>query len=142
MNPVEAVDAMLTENPNDLGILRKKFHVLAIGRKDRQAALACADVLYEAARDDANGLNNFAWALLTEDDYAKSYDEIALKFSERSNELRPDNWMFIDTLALAKYRNGDVVAAARLEKKAIELADGQAKSKLEGALALYLADLD
>ena len=69
-------------------------------------------------------LNSFAWALLTEDQYADSgeYDKLALRVSARSNELTDHkNWMFVDTLALARFRTGDVDEAVELEKKAIKL---------------------
>ena len=132
------LETQLRENPGDLDALRKKFNVVAIGQKDRKAAIACGEDFLEAAHDSATALNNFAWALLTDDDYGGEYDKLALKISARSNGLTEHgNWMFVDTLALAMFRTGDVGEAVELEKKAIELCGtcgglGELKNVLAG----------
>jgi len=104
----------------------------------REAARACAKAFLERAHDKATALNNFAWALLTEDQYDDAYTGLALKMSERSNELtKYENWAFLDTLALAKFKSGDAKTAVELEKKAIEHCGGRGKAELEKALAKF-----
>lgn len=110
------------EDSANLKDLLKKFEVLAVQDEDREAAMKCAKRLFRAAKDDANALNGFAWALLTEDRYDGKYNKLALKCSTRSNELSDvENWAYVDTLALAMFRTGDADHAVALEKKAIEL---------------------
>ncbi len=73
--------------------------------------------------DDANELNNRAWALLTED-YGAAAVSAAWVLARRSNELSGyDNWAYLDTLALAEYRSGNLEEAVTLQRKALERAD-------------------
>ncbi|MBP7745339.1 MAG: hypothetical protein KA383_04350 [Phycisphaerae bacterium] len=116
------LDRRLARSPADAGLLRKKFDVLATGQKDHAAALVAAEGLCAALNDDADELNSFAWALLTEEQYGKEYTEVALHAARRSNELtKHENWAYLDTLALAEFETGNVEQAIALEKKAIEL---------------------
>ena len=136
-------DEMLATKPGDLGLLKTKFHVLAVGKNDEEAARACAEKLFEKMHDDAGAQNSFAWALLTEDDYKGRYDDVALEWSRRSNKLTGHrNWMYVDTLALAEFRNGDAEKAVKLQRKAIELAKGQGGKAITDALAKYEAALE
>jgi tetratricopeptide (TPR) repeat protein len=122
---LEIIDGLLAHQSNSLDLLRKKFHILAVGVKDREAALALGEVLYDQANKHATWLNNFAWALLTEDQYDGKYSSLALKFSQRSNELtQHNNWMFVDTLARATFDTGNVEEAIELQKKAIDMSGG------------------
>ncbi len=132
------IDEALAGSPGDAKLLRAKFDVLAAGKKDRAGAIAVGDALFDVIADDANALNNFSWALLTEKQYTGDYAELALRLSTRSNELTGHkNWMFVDTLALAKFESGDVQAAIALEKKAIELSDGAGADGLQAALSRF-----
>ncbi|UCC29113.1 MAG: DUF3352 domain-containing protein [Phycisphaerales bacterium] len=116
------VDAQLRDDPGSRKLMEAKFKILATGKKDHDAALAVAEKVFEKIRDDAKTLNTYAWRLLTKDQYGDAYNKLALKFSERSNELTDyKNWMYVDTLALAKFKTGDAPSAVELEKKAIEL---------------------
>ncbi len=93
--------------------------------KDRDAALACADAILNKIRNNPTALNRFAWTLLTEEQYGNAYGELALRLSERSNKVTDfGNWMFLDTLALARFESGDAPGAVALERKAIERCDG------------------
>lgn len=135
---LQTVDALLAENPDGTDLLKKKFTILAEGKKAREAALACADVLFEKTRNQANALNNFAWELLTEDKFQGAYAALALKFSQRSNELTDQkSWAYVDTLALAKFATGDVENAVALQKKAIELSDGKGMEAMKKSLERY-----
>lgn len=102
----------------------------------RDEALATAKRLYHALESDADQLNTFAWALLTEDKFADGFDEIALKYSRRSNELTElNNWMYVDTLALAYFKLENVEKAVRLERRALELCgDDPRRGEVESTL--------
>lgn len=138
------VDALLAKQPNSTDLLKTKFEILAVGKKEHQAATDCAELILKNDYDSADALNGFAWALLTEDQYGDQYSEVALKFSERSNEITGrKNWAYVDTLALAAFKTGDAESAVALEEKAIELSQGkvgkQSKAALETALARFQA---
>ena len=131
----QAIETMLAENPGNVDLLMQKFRILAVGMKDRNAALACGEAFFEAAKDKATLLNNAAWALLTEEKLKGRYGDLALKLSQRSNELtKHGNWMFVDTLARAKFQTGRVEEAIKLQKKAIELSNGQGLEEMQAAL--------
>ena len=132
---LEVVDGLLAIQSGSIDLLEKKFHILAVGLKNRDAALACGDEFFRQAGKHATLLNNFAWALLTEDQYGGQYSDLAVRCSERSNELTEHkNWMFVDTLARAKFHTGDVKEAIELQKKAIELSGGAGLDDMNKAL--------
>ena len=131
-------DQLLSKDPGRSDLVRKKFKILAVGSKDRTAAVACGDVIFEEIQKNADALNVFAWGLLTEGQYEGNYSDLALKFSERSNELTElGNWAYLDTLALAAFETGDAARAVELEKKAIELSGGKGADSLQAALARF-----
>jgi len=129
--------AATARKPGEVGLLLERFEHLACQKEDRAAALECGRRILEAAADDATSLNNLAWNLLTETRYANRYDDLALELSRRSNEVSGyQSWMFVDTLALASFRRGDVDEAIALEEKAVELAGsdprrGEAEAQLD-----------
>jgi len=137
----KVADTTLNQSPDNLDVLRTKFEVLATGSNDVPAATACAEKLIERISDDATALNNFAWILLTEDKYEGRFTDIALRCSMRSNELsKHESWMFLDTLALAKFQSGKAAEAAELQKKAIAIAErSRVKSGTIGELKAALA---
>jgi len=119
---LEAINSQLREQPGNLELVKAKFDVLATGKKDRDAALAFADSVYDKVKDNATVLNNLAWSLLTEKKFGDTYSELAMKLSKQCNELTDyGNWMFVDTLALAKFKTGNAEEAVKFQKKAIEL---------------------
>jgi hypothetical protein len=139
-----AVREMRKEQPGNFDLLRSEFEILATGVRDREAALAVAEKVFEAVRDNATLLNNYAWALLTEDKFGDDYVDLALKLSKRSNELtNHENWRFVDTLALALFKTGDAVEAVEMEKKALALCgDGPGRKDVEAALERFQAAVE
>ncbi|HMQ14629.1 MAG TPA: hypothetical protein PKC49_01530 [Phycisphaerae bacterium] len=115
-----------------------EFQALVV-RQDRAAALACGEALLRDLQHDAARLNNCAWAMLTEPQHQGQYDELALRFSIRSNELTDHmSWMLVDTLALARFKAGDVQEAVRLQRTALELVgNGPRRGEVLAALQRY-----
>ena len=140
MREVAAVQHQAAGRPSggDLESLRARFDEL-IERGDRAGAVGLAQRIV-ASVDDADGLNALAWALLTEERYAKAYDGVARTFAVHANEHSGySNWAHLDTLALAEFRSGNLDAAVRMQEQAIEHAGaaGVEHPELEVALELY-----
>lgn len=133
---IREIDEMLERKPGETSLVRKKFELLARSG-DVSRAMDVGQGLYRQISDDATALNNVAWALVTEDTFKGRFTELAVKMSERSNALVPDNWMFVDTLAWAKFEKGDVKEAVDLERKAIALAGDRSNDALHDALARF-----
>lgn len=138
-----AVEASLAGGGNARELLQTKFRILAVGMKDREAAVRCADAIIAANKTDAKALNGFAWALLTESRYTGQFGDVALRVSEQSNQITEHgNWMFLDTLALARFDTGDIEGAVSLQKKAIELSGGNRNDELTATLARFESALN
>ncbi len=136
------VEELIAEEPGNIDLLKSKCQILATGKKDREAALTCGKLLLDKLHYDANELNSVAWRLLTNDKYDNAYDDLALEFSERSNELtKHKDWMQVDTLALARFRTGDTQGAITSGTNAIELCAGECwgLKDLEKTLGRYKA---
>jgi hypothetical protein len=59
---------------------------------------------------------------LTEEPLKGRFNRLALAAAEKCHRVSGgNNWMFLDTLALARFENGQVAEAIDLEKKALEL---------------------
>jgi len=102
--------------------LRSRFQsALRVGRGE--IAGAAAEELVAAAQDDVTQLNFVAWTLLTNKAIAGSKDALALEAAWRASDLAlGKNWMVLDTLALAEFKNGALREAVATLTKAIELA--------------------
>lgn len=125
--------------PANARTLRKSFESLA-GKGDFAEAGQVAEALVKKLADDAQDLNNFAWELLTEKPFVGHFTAIAQRAAERANELtRHQSWAYLDTLALARFENGDVSGAIELQKKAIELAAERNRDELRQRLSRFEA---
>lgn len=123
---VEAVNLAIKAEPEEARHIRTKFRIVATCQKDEKAAEQVGSYFIEKSAGNAMLLNDFAWALLTEKPYEGRYDALALRAAERCHEVSGgSNWMFVDTLALAKFENGAIADAVTLQKKAIELCDNE-----------------
>ena len=94
----------------------------------------------QADPGDPRALNNFAWALLTEEDHDGRLDDLALEAARLANEASGHSvWQYVDTLALAEFRAGNVQAAIALGEKALALVEaaGGDRAEVAAALATY-----
>ena len=136
---LRTMDVLRDRLPQDIGLLKKRFHVLAVGLKDHKAAESWAEQLFTQVDWAPGFLNDFAWALLTDEKYSGEYAEMALKWSERANELTDYGyWPVLDTLARASFDTGDVERAIHLQEEAIKLSGGNMPG-LDVTLARYRA---
>jgi len=131
-------DEIITSEPDNLQALGNRCRILSYRLPDPAAARACFDAYYAKTEKSPLALNNFAWALLTDEKFKAQWDDVALKMSRRCNDLtKQRNWRYVDTLALAMFRNGQVAEAIELQKKAISLAGEGARDGLKKTLAKY-----
>lgn len=131
--PIRGYDPAATHPSADP---QRRFDALAVDRGDTAAAMAFGREFLEAARDHALPLNQFAWALVSEEKYGGRFNKLALAMAERAVELTDHkNWMYLDTLAHAQFATGDVEQAVATGRKAVERAGddpraGEAKATL------------
>ncbi len=133
---LSAVDMAIAAEPDNPDHLRSKFIILATCKQDIKAATKLGYYVVEKAADDATLLNALSWELLTEEPFVGKFDKLALAAAERCHVVSGGaNWMFIDTLALAKFKDGQVEEAIELETKALKICDNAgAKASLREAL--------
>ncbi len=120
---IEAVDLAIAAEPEAVRHLVTKFDILANCKKDTKAAKVIGSYLVEkAGEDDAGTLNGFAWNLLVGEETKGKFNALALAAAERCDALsKSENWMYVDTLALAKFENGAREEAVVLQKKVVML---------------------
>jgi hypothetical protein len=92
-------------------------------------------------RDDARTLNNFAWALLSEERFGQRYDDIALEYARAADQASGHAvWQYLDTLALAQFRTGAPDEAVRSQEHALAAVEAAAnRDELAASLARYRA---
>ncbi|MBL9077484.1 MAG: hypothetical protein JNL08_08275 [Planctomycetes bacterium] len=89
------------------------------GHADRAAATLAQVV--DQLGDDPRRLNSAAWSLMTDDETAGKYDKLALAIADRLEQLGDDlEPRLLDTVALARFLNGQVDRAVALQRRAIE----------------------
>ena len=73
-------------------------------------------------QEDAWGMNNYAWLLLTTTNESLHNDQMALEYAQKAiAKTESDHWNKLGTLALALFQNGKIPEAIATEKKAISL---------------------
>ena len=88
---------------------------------------------------DAGTLNQAAWGLLTVDPTDQRDPQAALDLALQANDLtKHENPLYLDTLALACFKTGDVEQAIELERQALELCgENSRRGELEEALERF-----
>jgi len=118
--------------------LREAFEKLTAAGQ-YEGATHIAGAIFKQFHDDPLQLNNFAWALITEDHYGHGFDALALEMSARSNEISDfGNWFYLDTLGHALYFNGKLEKAIKIQTRALELAgDDERAGEVRTALVRF-----
>ncbi len=137
---LRAVQMAISAQPDEPTHLRTKFRILALCKKDISAANIVGRYLIEKAAEDAKLLNNFAWDLLTKEEFGHQFNELALAAAEKSHLASGgEDWRYLDTYALAKFETGDVDGAIELETKAIELCPADRAADVKEVLQRFEA---
>lgn len=97
--------------------------------------------------DDAATLNSIAWALIDPEGDTLKAPKSAIKISERSNKLTENkNAMFLDTLALAYFLDGQTKKAVEVQELAIKHLDDSipaaTRKEMEDRLAEFKKKLN
>ncbi|MFQ5423734.1 MAG: redoxin domain-containing protein [Phycisphaerae bacterium] len=135
-----SANAVLALRPNEHRTALMKFQVLATKIKDTGAATKFGYKMV-AGCDDAQMLNEFAWSLLTEEDYADARDlKLALKGAKKAVDLSHEKDAgILDTYARALADSGDLTGAIEWQKKALKASKEGSRMRpgIEKALKEY-----
>jgi putative PEP-CTERM system TPR-repeat lipoprotein len=104
----------------------------ALGRKDYAAAEKLYLGVLQIQPDSALALNNLAWVTL------KLQKDGALAYSEKANQLAPQQPQFMDTLAMVLSAKGEHAKAIELQTRAVALQPANNALKLNLA-RIYVA---
>lgn len=131
-----AIEGAIKAEPDEVSHRQTKFDILLQGRKDPREIRAAGREVLEVGVDDAVALNDFARAILFDDDSKERYKELALEAAERCHEVSGGtNWQYLDTLTLARAANGQTADALTVLRQAIQLCQDRAlKEQLEKKL--------
>jgi putative PEP-CTERM system TPR-repeat lipoprotein len=122
----------IRDNPGDLAF-RKHVGELAAARELFDLAIPHLRAILKALPDDAEALNNLAWAL------HKIKDAEALALAEQANKVVPNQPAFMHTLGLIVLERGDTARAIELLRDASRAAPQLPTLRLDHARALVLA---
>jgi len=138
---IKAIDKLLALQPYRQELSLQKFGILATQKKDVLAAKAWARHLTENC-DNPAILNEFAWVVLTEDDFGLVRDvPMALSAAKKAVRLTDKKEAaVIDTLARAFAESGDMERAIKWQRVAIKRCDDlELRKQLREALKEYRA---
>ncbi len=116
-----------------------KFFIQNECKNDIRGANNTGHYVVQKAAQDADFLNGFAWGLLTDESTKGKFATLALAAAETMYKAPGgDGWSPMDTLALARFENGDVDGAIAIQKQAIAKCDNDhARASLKDALQRY-----
>ena len=134
-----AIDAAIRAEPGNADHYLTKFRIHHMSLNDVEGATEAGERFVEKAATDANMLNGFAWTILNDPTMQGKYNGLAERAAETMNKAPGgDGWSQLETLALAKFKNGKFADAIRVQKEAIEKCDQDfAKMNLKASLAEY-----
>jgi thiol-disulfide isomerase/thioredoxin len=137
-----AIDEALAKTPKleeDFGAYKFKF---MLDTQDFAGGNAYgAKLVGGVLKDNAQGLNFIAWAIVDPDSKYDTRDlKLALKAALRANELtKGEEPNVLDTLAKVYFDSGDAAKAVEIQTKAVELLKGNPKAEedFKSRLELY-----
>jgi tetratricopeptide (TPR) repeat protein len=120
---IEHADKFLAIKPGNGPVGMLKYRVLVTKKNDTEGAAKYGRE-FASKCDDAQALNEFAWIMLTEDEFADVRDvKLALSGAKKAMELSEEkDAAIIDTYARALVDSGDLKKGIEYQKKAVELA--------------------
>jgi len=111
---------------------------VALGKKDYPAYYKLVSKMSDAAKDNAMQQNELAWRILTDERLEERDLKLAEKIADRANEAaKGKDAGILDTLARAKFMQGQKDEAIDLQTKALKLADSNQQESLQKTLDSY-----
>jgi len=102
--------------------LQRYFELASTTGKQKEA-VELGRKIVERGKDNAEIMNQFAWAILTEKNLVHRDLELALRAAEYANRLTEGkDASILDTYALALFENGRKKKAVEVQKQAVDLA--------------------
>lgn len=119
---VTIMDDLITQFPDNPQLKYGKLSYLSIAGRQAEAD-KLIDELVTSSWDNADGLNELAWAMATKQ--LPGPPELALKSAQRAVELtREENASHLDTLARVHFEQGRVDDALVWQRKAVAIDSG------------------
>ena len=135
-----ALELGLRADPYHRELHLEFFDLLAHKLHDRDGATEVGKNMVRQIGHDPTWLNSFSWRLMTQPETHGRFDELALFAAERMTELPGwETYHRLDTVALAKFENGLVEDAIRLQAKALDECAPSAKARYRARLERYRA---
>ena len=111
---------------------------IALGKKDYPAFYKLVSKVSEADKDNALQQNELAWRILTDEKIEERDLKLAEKIANRANDaVKGKDAGILDTLARAKFMQGQKDEAIELQTKALKLADSNQQESLQKTLDSY-----
>ena len=131
----------MTLSAEDAEALSGKYFTQAGSDKTEDATEAkkTGQAYLEAAKTDADNLNEFAWKIMTDDGIKKRDLELAMRVAKAAFDLSEGkNAAIVDTYARAFFDSGKIEDGIKWQKKAIAVCeDDNLKSELQETLKKY-----
>ncbi len=140
---IEALDTLLEAQP-DYSYLKTRLFRKMLTVADPAGTYEYGRSIMEAYRDDPNILNKLAWSTVDDEGVRSRNLEFALEAAQRANELTDEKSAgILDTLARVYYEKGDLEAAVKWQRKAVEQAENPGMAgKLRETLEKYQNAVD
>lgn len=107
------------------------------GEWNRSIEVATA-LVHDAFGDEPSGLNAVAWTMLQGEDRPEAATKLAYKAAKMACDKTDwQEWMILDTYALAAFNAGKSDEAVKWQTKAIELAPDEAKEEMAAQLESF-----
>ncbi|MBI1190460.1 MAG: redoxin family protein [Tepidisphaera sp.] len=138
---IKYADQLLDLDAEQFGQIGGYTFQMALG-KDQPKAYAFANKLVGGAlKDNAEGLNAIAWAIVDPSHPIEKPDvALAAKAADHAVELtKGKEPAILDTQARVYFVKGDVTKAIEIQQKVVELSTDKAKTEAEKTLAEYKA---
>ena len=124
---MEILDEAILRFPENSSWKMQKFNLLLTRFYKYKAAYALGQQLVEKNFDNASALNSIAWTIADTEGLEVRDLDLALKAATQANKLTESKEAAIlDTLARVYYEKGDLEAALKWQKMAVENADAGA----------------
>ncbi len=136
---MEILDEAILRFPENSSWKMQKFNLLLTRFHRYKAAYALGQQLLEKNFDNASALNSIAWTIADTEGLKVRDLDLALKAATQANKLTESKEAAIlDTLARVYYEKGDLEAALKWQKMAVEYADAGANGdSIRAVLAQY-----